>query len=151
MIDSVNVKNKTRRLMSEIEKYVDINNISFYVYKSYDFPLLEKVANEFVDALQSLDNRKVFFIKNIKHYKYQTKLIMLTLLLNENNVDDVSYRYEELNNFVDTKFKNVEILQIVLNCHYTRYHEYMKQIVNEINDYILKKKANRKDGIKTYD
>ncbi len=76
---------------------------------------------------------------------------MLTLLLNENNVDDVSYRYEELNNFVDTKFKNVEILQIVLNCHYTRYHEYMKQIVNEINDYILKKKVNRKDGIKTYD
>jgi len=134
-------------LIDEMFRYVEMNNVAFYVYREFDFPLLSKISEEFANSFNDNKVTKAYVVKKFKTYKLNDKLVMFNILLNDQNVYDVTYRYEDINNFLDTQYRRCEVMQVVLNCHYTQYHEYIKAVINEIKGYVALKQSNRRDGM----
>ena len=147
MVDTVFVSNKVKRVMDELYRFIQINNVALYIYRGYDFPLMQKVADAMLDGFSKHENRKVKNVAYLKSYKNKDKLIVFTLLLNDKSVNDVYYQYDTLNNLSKTTlFPNIEFFQIVLNCNYRLYHEYIQCVCNEIKEYIYNKNSNKVNG-----
>lgn len=144
MVDTVSVSNKVKRVMDELYRFIQINKVAIYVYRGYDFPLMQKVSDVLIDGFTTFEKRKAKNVAYLKSHKSSDKLIVLTILLNDNSVNDIYYQYDTLNNLSKTTLlQNVEFFQIMLNCDYKSYHEYMQCVCNEIAEYIKNKNSNR--------
>ena len=148
MVDTVSVSNKVKRVMDELYRFIQINGIAVYVYRGYDFPLMQKVADSLIDSFTKHEKRKAKNVVYLKSHKNNRKLIVLTILLNDNSVNDIYYQYDTMNNLSKTTelSPNIEVFQIMLNCHYKSYHEYIQCVCNEISEYIQKKNDNKVKG-----
>ena len=67
---------------------------------------------------------------------------MFVLLLNDEQIDDINYQYDNMSNYVSSSNNNVDVLKIVLNCQYTNYAEFLKIVLSMINDYLKLKNNN---------
>lgn len=139
MIDSVNLHNQLTRTLNMLFTYANTNNISFYVYKNRDFPLLNTMIDEIINNSSKFNSQlKTKKISYIKTYDKKSSLIVFVLLLNNDNLNTINYSYNDISSLTTTKIKK-DIFQITMNIQYTDYHEYISTITELINDYINKK------------
>ncbi len=146
MIDLVKLNDRTKRVMDAMFSYIDANDVTFYVYKAKDFPFMKAVCEEIVEDINTISKTKAKQIVYFKGYKRNNALVMLTLLLNNRDINDITYQYENMNNFVKTNYTNIEVFQIILNCHYTTHRQFMSALRNSIKAYLTDKNDNREKG-----
>jgi hypothetical protein len=150
MIDLVKLADKTNRVMNNIFLESGINNISLYVYKHHDFPFLKTICDTFEESMnKNQTTKKIKSLNYLKTYDKKSTLVVFCLLLNNNNINDINYQFNDLSNLVKTNYK-VDCLQIFINCQFSEYHEYVNAINNQIKSYITKKyenKINNEDGL----
>lgn len=143
MVDNVRLNDRVKRVMDKAIEFVNINNLSLYIYKSMDFPYLKTIVDEITEYMNEYAKINTRHVIRLKTYRKNTKLIMFTLLLNDKGINDITCEYGSLNNFVKTNFNDVEILQIKLNCQYTEYHEFLSNMRTSIKNYLIEKYNNR--------
>lgn len=143
MVDNVRLNDRVKRVMDKAIDFIHINNLSFYIYKSMDFPYLKTIVDEITEYMNEYAKINTRHVIRLKTYRKNTRLIMFTLLLNDKGINDITYEYGSLNNFVKTNFNDVEILQIKLNCQYTEYHEFLSNVRTSIKNYLIEKYNNR--------
>ena len=143
MVDNVRLNDRVKRVMDKAIEFVNINNLSFYIYKSMDFPYLKTIVDEITEYMNEYAKINTRHVIRLKTYRKNTRLIMFTLLLNDKGINDITCEYGSLNNFVKTNFNDVEILQIKLNCQYTEYHEFLSNVRTSIKNYLIEKYNNR--------
>lgn len=143
MVDNVRLNDRVKRVMDKAIDFIHINNLSFYIYKSMDFPYLKTIVDEITEYMNEYAKIKTRHVIRLKTYRKNTRLIMFTLLLNDKGINDITCEYGSLNNFVKTNFNDVEILQIKLNCQYTEYHEFLSNVRTSIKNYLIEKYNNR--------
>ncbi len=143
MVDNVRLNDRVKRVMDKAIDFIHINNLSFYIYKSMDFPYLKTIVDEITEYMNEYAKINTRHVIRLKTYRKNTKLIMFTLLLNDKGINDITCEYGSLNNFVKTNFNDVEILQIKLNCQYTEYHEFLSNVRTSIKNYLIEKYNNR--------
>lgn len=143
MVDNVRLNDRVKRIMDKAIDFIHINNLSFYIYKSMDFPYLKTIVDEITEYMNEYAKINTRHVIRLKTYRKNTRLIMFTLLLNDKGINDITCEYGSLNNFVKTNFNDVEILQIKLNCQYTEYHEFLSNIRTSIKNYLIEKYNNR--------
>lgn len=149
MVDNVKVMNQTKLVMDALFRYIDVNDITFFVYRVKDFPLMKTITEKIVGDFNTYSNRKTYYVGYLKGYKRNTKLIMFTLLLNDRNVCDITYQYNRINNFVKNNLKDTDIFMIKLNTQYTDYHEFVRDFQNSVQAYLsdrFKNKLEREDS-----
>ena len=149
MVDNVKVMNQTKLVMDALFRYIDVNDITFFVYRVKDFPLMKTITEKIVGDFNTYLNRKTYYVGYLKGYKRNTKLIMFTLLLNDRNVCDITYQYDRINNFVKNNLKDTDIFMIKLNTQYTDYHEFVRDFQNSVQAYLsdrFKNKLEREDS-----
>lgn len=143
MVDNVRLNDRVKRVMDKAIDFIHINNLSFYIYKSMDFPYLKTIVDEITEYMNEYAKINTRHVIRLKTYRKNTRLIMFTLLLNDKGINDITCEYGSLNNFVKTNFNDVEILQIKLNCQYTEYHEFCSNMRTSIKNYLIEKYNNR--------
>ncbi len=143
MVDNVRLNDRVKRVMDKAIDFIHINNLSFYIYKSMDFPYLKTIVYEITEYMNEYAKINTRHVIRLKTYRKNTRLIMFTLLLNDKGINDITCEYGSLNNFVKTNFNDVEILQIKLNCQYTEYHEFLSNVRTSIKNYLIEKYNNR--------
>ncbi len=143
MVDNVRLNDRVKRVMDKAIDFIHINNLSFYIYKSMDFPYLKTIVDEITEYMNEYAKINTRHVIRLKTYRKNTRLIMFTLLLNDKGINDITCEYGSLNNFVKTNFNDVEILQIKLNCQYTEYHEFLSNVRTSIKNYLIEKYNNR--------
>lgn len=143
MVDNVRLNDRVKRVMDKAIEFVNINNLSLYIYKSMDFPYLKTIVDEITEYMNEYAKINTRHVIRLKTYRKNTRLIMFTLLLNDKRINDITCEYGSLNNFVKTNFNDVEILQIKLNCQYTEYHEFLSNMRTSIKNYLIEKYNNR--------
>ena len=143
MVDNVRLNDRVKRVMDKAIDFIHINNLSFYIYKSMDFPYLKTIVDEITEYMNEYAKINTRHVIRLKTYRKNTRLIMFTLLLNDKGINDITCEYGSLNNFVKTNFNDVEILQIKLNCQYTEYHEFLSTVRTSIKNYLIEKYNNR--------
>lgn len=143
MVDNVRLNDRVKRVMDKAIDFIHINNLSFYIYKSMDFPYLKTIVDEITEYMNEYAKVNTRHVIRLKTYRKNTRLIMFTLLLNDKGINDITCEYGSLNNFVKTNFNDVEILQIKLNCQYTEYHEFLSTVRTSIKNYLIEKYNNR--------
>ena len=143
MVDNVRLNDRVKRVMDKAIDFIHINNLSFYIYKSMDFPYLKTIVDEITEYMNEYAKVNTRHVIRLKTYRKNTRLIMFTLLLNDKGINDITCEYGSLNNFVKTNFNDVEILQIKLNCQYTEYHEFLSNVRTSIKNYLIEKYNNR--------
>lgn len=143
MVDNVRLNDRVKRVMDKAIDFIHINNLSFYIYKSMDFPYLKTIVDEITEYMNEYAKINTRHVIRLKTYRKNTRLIMFTLLLNDRGINDITCEYGSLNNFVKTNFNDVEILQIKLNCQYTEYHEFLSNVRTSIKNYLIEKYNNR--------
>ena len=143
MVDNVRLNDRVKRVMDRAIEFVNINNLSLYIYKSMDFPYLKTIVDEITEYMNEYAKINTRHVIRLKTYRKNTRLIMFTLLLNDKGINDITCEYGSLNNFVKTNFNDVEILQIKLNCQYTEYHEFLSNVRTSIKNYLIEKYNNR--------
>lgn len=143
MVDNVRLNDRVKRVMDRAIEFVNINNLSLYIYKSMDFPYLKTIVDEITEYMNEYAKVNTRHVIRLKTYRKNTRLIMFTLLLNDKGINDITCEYGSLNNFVKTNFNDVEILQIKLNCQYTEYHEFLSNMRTSIKNYLIEKYNNR--------
>lgn len=143
MVDNVRLNDRVKRVMDKAIDFIHINNLSFYIYKSMDFPYLKTIVDEITEYMNEYAKINTRHVIRLKTYRKNTRLIMFTLLLNDKGINDITCEYGSLNNFVKTNFNDVEILQIKLNCQYTEYHEFLSNMRTSIKNYLIEKYNNR--------
>lgn len=143
MVDNVRLNDRVKRVMDKAIEFVNINNLSLYIYKSMDFPYLKTIVDEITEYMNEYAKINTRHVIRLKTYRKNTRLIMFTLLLNDKRINDITCEYSSLNNFVKTNFNDVEILQIKLNCQYTEYHEFLSNVRTSIKNYLIEKYNNR--------
>ena len=143
MVDNVRLNDRVKRVMDRAIEFVNINNLSLYIYKSMDFPYLKTIVDEITEYINEYAKINTRHVIRLKTYRKNTRLIMFTLLLNDKGINDITCEYGSLNNFVKTNFNDVEILQIKLNCQYTEYHEFLSNVRTSIKNYLIEKYNNR--------
>lgn len=143
MVDNVRLNDRVKRVMDKAIEFVNINNLSLYIYKSMDFPYLKTIVDEITEYMNEYAKINTRHVIRLKTYRKNTRLIMFTLLLNDKGINDITCEYGSLNNFVKTNFNDVEILQIKLNCQYTEYHEFLSNMRTSIKNYLIEKYNNR--------
>lgn len=143
MVDNVRLNDRVKRVMDKAIEFVNINNLSLYIYKSMDFPYLKTIVDEITEYMNEYAKINTRHVIRLKTYRKNTRLIMFTLLLNDRGINDITCEYGSLNNFVKTNFNDVEILQIKLNCQYTEYHEFLSNVRTSIKNYLIEKYNNR--------
>lgn len=143
MVDNVRLNDRVKRVMDKAIEFIHINNLSFYIYKSMDFPYLKTIVDEITEYMNEYAKINTRHVIRLKTYRKNTRLIMFTLLLNDKGINDITCEYGSLNNFVKTNFNDVEILQIKLNCQYTEYHEFLSNVRTSIKNYLIEKYNNR--------
>jgi len=143
LVDNVRLNDRVKRVMDKAIDFIHINNLSFYIYKSMDFPYLKTIVDEITEYMNEYAKINTRHVIRLKTYRKNTRLIMFTLLLNDKGINDITCEYGSLNNFVKTNFNDVEILQIKLNCQYTEYHEFLSNMRTSIKNYLIEKYNNR--------
>lgn len=143
MVDNVRLNDRVKRVIDKAIEFVNINNLSLYIYKSMDFPYLKTIVDEITEYMNEYAKINTRHVIRLKTYRKNTRLIMFTLLLNDKGINDITCEYGSLNNFVKTNFNDVEILQIKLNCQYTEYHEFLSNVRTSIKNYLIEKYNNR--------
>lgn len=143
MVDNVRLNDRVKRVMDKAIDFIHINNLSFYIYKSMDFPYLKTIVDEITEYMNEYAKINTRHVIRLKTYRKNTRLIMFTLLLNDKGINDITCEYGSLNNFIKTNFNDVEILQIKLNCQYTEYHEFLSNMRTSIKNYLIEKYNNR--------
>lgn len=143
MVDNVRLNDRVKKVMDKAIDFIHINNLSFYIYKSMDFPYLKTIVDEITEYMNEYAKINTRHVIRLKTYRKNTRLIMFTLLLNDKGINDITCEYGSLNNFVKTNFNDVEILQIKLNCQYTEYHEFLSNVRTSIKNYLIEKYNNR--------
>lgn len=143
MIDLVKVNDRTKRVMDEMFEFMDVNDVTFYVYKAKDFPFMKNFCDEIVDSFDKYEHRRTKQIVYFKSYKRNTVLVMFTILLNNRDINDISYQYENMSNFVKVASSNVDVFQVILNCQYSSYQSYLNVVSNSIKNYLAEKNNNR--------
>ena len=143
MVDNVRLNDRVKRVMDKAIEFVNINNLSLYIYKSMDFPYLKTIVDEITEYMNEYAKINTRHVIRLKTYRKNTRLIMFTLLLNDKGINDITCEYGSLNNFVKTNFNDVEILQIKLNCQYIEYHEFLSNVRTSIKNYLIEKYNNR--------
>lgn len=143
MVDNVRLNDRVKRVMDKAIDFIHINNLSFYIYKSMDFPYLKTIVDEITEYMNEYAKINTRHVIRLKTYRKNTRLIMFTLLLNDKGINDITCEYGSLNNFVKTNFNDVEILQIKLNCQYTEYHEFLSNVRTSIKNHLIEKYNNR--------
>ena len=143
MVDNVRLNDRVKRVMDKAIDFIHINNLSFYIYKSMDFPYLKTIVDEITEYMNEYAKINTRHVIRLKTYRKNTRLIMFTLLLNDKGINDITCEYGSLNNFIKTNFNDVEILQIKLNCQYTEYHEFLSNVRTSIKNYLIEKYNNR--------
>lgn len=141
MIDSVRLKTRVQRVMDKIFEFADGKDITFYSYKGKYFIPLKDFCDSLVDSFE-IDKTNVKHIVYFKNYKKRDACVMFTLLLNDEQINDVNYQYDNMSNYVSSSNNNVDALKIVLNCQYTNYSEFLKTILSMIGDYLKLKNNN---------
>ena len=147
MVDNVRLNDRVKRVMDKAIEFVNINNLSLYIYKSMDFPYMKTIVDELSKYMNDYAHINTRHVIRLKTYRKNTRLIMFTLLLNDKGINDILCQYENLNNFIKTNFNDVEILQIKLNCQYTEYHEFLSNVRTSIKNYLEDRYNNRLEGI----
>ena len=78
----------------------------------------------------------------LKSHDKKSILIIVTLLLNNENINDVFYQINNLSNLATTNY-DTEVFQIILNCQYDKYHDYVNALKSSIKSYIENKFSNK--------
>ena len=102
-----------------------------------DFPM----SHVFEQGIRELETKNIDFhfryIENLKNFNKNSKLIVFTILLNNVNINDVTYQYSGITSLYKVNFKK-DIFQIFFNCHYTNYREMMEMYLIAIHRSIEK-------------
>ena len=125
-------------VLNKMFDYIHNQDVTFFVYANKDFPL----SHIFLQGITSLKEKDRTFhircIEKINQYWFDSKLVVFTILLNNMNINDITYQYNDISQLYRTKKKR-EIFQIFLNCHYTNYREVMEAYLNAMQRVINKR------------
>ena len=143
-IDAVKIRDRVFRMLDKLFLYTnDVRDITLMVYKSHDFPLLMKLCDSFRDAMKDKDyHLHIWKIDNLQKYNGRSAIVMFTPLLNDTNINDVRYVFNDTTNLIHTN-KSFEVFQVMVECRYTNYHQMIETVSECITTYIEQKYANR--------
>lgn len=129
--------------MDKLFKYSENRNIDLYVYKQHDFPYLKTICDSFAEDIKNNTIKiKAKSLLQLKSHDKKSILIIVTLLLNNENINDVFYQINNLSNLATTNY-DTEVFQIILNCQYDKYHDYVNALKSSIKSYIENKFSNK--------
>jgi hypothetical protein len=126
--------------MDKIYEFSEDRNITFYPYKGKQLGVMKDFVGGVVSAFNKGD-KKAKDIIYFKSYRRCTALVMFSLLMNDDNINDINYSFNDMSNFVSTANNNVEVLNVTLNCQYTQMSEYLKQVVIMMEEYVEEKQT----------
>lgn len=143
-IDAVKIRERVFRMLDKLFLYTNnVRDITLMAYKPHDFPLLMKLCDSFRNAMKDNDyHLRIWKIDNLHKYNCRSAIVMFTPLLNDTNINDVRYAFNDTTNLINTN-KSFEVFQVMIECRYTNYHQMIEIVSESITIYIEQKYANR--------
>lgn len=139
MVDNIKLRDQTFYLLDKMFKWTDNEDISVYEYKRHDYTKLKFVTDSMVESFIKYNNFKInFSVKNltsIKMFDFNSKIITFTLLVNNDDINNIFYEINDITNITKSKYK-LETFQIFTNCYYTDVDQYYSNLVQYIDEYI---------------
>ena len=147
LLDAIELTNNTNRFLTQMFTYIDCDDATLYIYKEKDFPFLKTITQTFIDTWNKYNHtQSIKDVTYLKTFNKKSKLIMFSLLLNNNDINDVTFEFDEISNLINTNFKH-EVLHVHINCQYTQYHQFVNSLNSIIETYINTKFNNRIEDI----